>query len=541
MINWLLYNTIGIRSWLVLRISTGVLQIFASLAFVWASKRVIDIATGIQDGELGNGIFLMVIAIAFEIGAGNLGSRMEKLLTLNFQNKLRFRLFRHLLVVKWVGRDVFHSGDTMNRLERDVKDVGDFVSMSLPSLIITTVQFCASFFYLFRLNHHLACVMVGIVPFFLLISKLYVKKMKRLTHEVRSTEGNVQSFIQENLQNKLVVKTLGMEFIQTGRLLDIQALLRKQVVRQTNYSLYSRVLISAGFACGYLTAFVWGATGLYSGTITYGMMTAFLQLVAQVQRPIVQLASLVPICISASTAVERLRDLENQEEEPIESKVEIENPVGIRLQDISFAYTSEGRKVIKEFSFDFHPGSRTAILGETGAGKTTLIRLLLGLIIPDSGNIYLYDKIGKVVSVSSATRTNFVYVPQGNTLLSGTIRDNLLLGNPDADDEQLKEVLHIAVADFVFGLPGGLDTLCGEKGSTLSEGQAQRIAIARSLLSKGSVYLLDEVTSALDNVTEQILLERFNAYSRGKTLLFITHRQEVLAYCDQILTMNKEY
>ena len=270
-------------------------------------------------------------------------------------------------------------------------------------------------------------------------------------------------------------------------------------------------------------------------------MTAFLQLVAQVQRPIVQLASLVPICISASTAVERLRDLENQEEEPIEFKVEIENPVGIRLQDISFAYTSEGRKVIKEFSFDFHPGSRTAILGETGAGKTTLIRLLLGLIIPDNGNIYLYDKIGKVVSVSSATRTNFVYVPQGNTLLSGTIRDNLLLGNPDADDEQLKEVLHIAVADFVFGLPGGLDTLCGEKGSTLSEGQAQRIAIARSLLSKGSVYLLDEVTSALDNVTEQILLERFNAYSRGKTLLFITHRQEVLAYCDQILTMNKEY
>lgn len=265
---------------------------------------------------------------------------------------------------------------------------------------------------------------------------------------------------------------------------------------------------------------------------------AFIQLVGQIQSPFRDMTRFIPVLIGSLTATERLMELEVLPKEEQGESIRLDGPIGIRAEQIQFTYSGGHRTILTDFSHDFTPGSSTAILGETGAGKTTLIRLVLGLVRPEHGRIYIYNK-EKEATCSPLTRCNIVYVPQGNTLFSGTIRDNLLLGNPHAHEEELKDALHTACADFVFELPDGMNTRCNEMGSGLSEGQAQRIAIARALLRKGSILLLDEATSALDAVTEKLLLQNLQEKAKDKTLLFITHRPEVLSHCSQRLHLKR--
>ena len=319
-----------------------------------------------------------------------------------------------------------------------------------------------------------------------------------------------------------------------SRLARWQEQLFGEVVQRTRFSVLSRGLVSMGFSAGYLTAFLWGVFSIQGGAITFGVMTAFLQLVGRIQRPLADLARMIPTLVSALTSAERLMELEALPTEPTGDTIRMKGQAGIRFTDVSFQYADGEEEVITHLNENFTPGSITAILGETGAGKTTLIRLILALVKPTAGCVTIYDD-EREVEVSPQTRANLVYVPQGNTLFSGTIRDNLLLGRPDATDEELWEVLRVACAEFVLSLPAGLDTLCGEQGGGLSEGQAQRIAIARSLLRPGSILLLDEATSALDPETERRLLERLSETRAGRTMIFITHRPSVLEYCDRVL------
>lgn len=288
---------------------------------------------------------------------------------------------------------------------------------------------------------------------------------------------------------------------------------------------------------GYAVAFLWGVFGLRDGTVTFGMMAAFLQLVSQIQRPMVDLSRQIPAFIRVFTATERLAELTSLPLEPQGSPVRLDGSLGVRISHVSFSYQGNSRQILNDFTYDFRPGSLTAIVGETGVGKSTLIKLILALIRPDEGEITVYNG-NEEVAVSPQTRCNLSYVPQGNTLFSGTIRDNLLIGNQHATEEDMRQALHTAVADFVFSLPAGLDTVCGEQGTGLSEGQAQRIAIARGLLRPGNVLLLDEPSSALDSQTERELLERLSAEVKGKTVVLITHREKIAGLCSEVVRME---
>ena len=314
----------------------------------------------------------------------------------------------------------------------------------------------------------------------------------------------------------------------------MQADLREKVMRRTDFTLLSRKMMQLGFSAGYLSAFVWGAFRLQAGA-GYGMMTAFMQLAGQVQRPIMELSRQLPSFIHVTTAVDRLAELYDM---PLEERgaVRLEGELGVRVENVTFAY-KEGENVLENFSYDFAAGRMTAILGHTGAGKSTLLRLILGLIDPQQGRALIYNNECEQ-PLSSRTRCNLGYVPQGNSLMSGTIRSNLLLGNPSATDEQMCKALHTAVADFVFDLPLGLDTPCSESGMGLSEGQAQRIAIARALLRDRSVMLMDEPTAALDTATEALLLQRLSSYASGRTMIIVTHHPSAAELCDAVVRVE---
>ena len=533
---WLWNASQGYRVPILASILAGTTRIGISLTFVWQCKHLIDIATHQADGNIAIGLASMTGCIVLQLLLSSLVNRLYAHTEISLRNRLRQNLFEHILKSHWSGRETFHSGDMLNRMEEDVRTVTDLLAGSIPSAGITLFQLAGAALFLFCLDHRMAVVILLIMPLALLFSKLYMKRMRHLTREIRATDSRLQSHLQENLQHRTLISTLEYTSMAADMISTLQSGLKRLVMRRNSFSIFSGLMVQAGFALGYLTAFAWGIYGLDTGMVTFGTLTAFLQLVAQVQRPVVELARQIPAFISALTSVERIDELTSL---PLEEQGEpliLKGKVGIRLENVTFAYPDGKRKVIEHFTHDFEPGSLTAVLGETGSGKSTMVRLMLALLRPDGGNITLYDE-RQSLPASPLTRRNFVYVPQGNTLVSGTLRDNLLLGNPEATDAQMWKALHMAAADFVHELPQGLGTPCGEMGTGLSEGQAQRIAIARGLLRPGNIVLLDEPTSSLDSDTEQTLLERLSHTIQGKTLIIITHQMQTARLCDKIKKM----
>ena len=534
LLRWIWGASRGVRGRILLCTLIGCISVACSLVFVLFSKNAIDIATGVREGTLTLYGIGMGCLILLEIVLHAVDNWVANRLDVEMRNRFRSRFFNLLLQSEWQGKERYHSGDVLNRMVQDLGAVVSVITTTLPFAVITVIQLVASFALLYSMDHTLAIVLVLILPFFSLLSRFYVNRMRRMTKAVRESESHIHSVMQESLQHKTIVKTLEQSSGMMSRLARWQEQLFGEVVQRTRFSVLSRGLVSMGFSAGYLTAFLWGVFSIQGGAITFGVMTAFLQLVGRIQRPLADLARMIPTLVSALTSTERLMELEELPVESDGNPVRMDGVAGVRFTDVSFQYADGDEEVISHLDEDFTPGSMTAVLGETGAGKTTLIRLILSLVHPTTGRVTIYNA-EREMEVSPQTRINLVYVPQGNTLFSGTIRDNLLLGRPDATDEQLWEVLRVACAEFVLSLPDGLNTKCGEQGGGLSEGQAQRIAIARSLLRPGSVLLFDEATSALDPETERRLLERL-ADARGqRTMIFITHRPSVLEYCDRVL------
>lgn len=525
-----------------INIVLGTGYVAAGLAFVWATKWTVDIATNSAEGNINHSIAMLVGVMCLEIALGFSSKWVRAVLGVKARNKMQERIFSRLLTCQWLSVRKYHTGDVLNRVMEDVVVVVNLLTEDLPQFITTLFQLAGAFVFMYMMDSRLALIVICIAPIFALFSKLYIRKLRGLTHEVRAMESTVQSCIQESLQHSLVVKTLERIDYVTHRLADNHRELRRKVVKKTWYGSISQLVMNAGFALGYLVTFVWGVKNLQAGIITYGALTAFVQLVGQIQHPIRTLTKFIPVFISAFTATERLMELEEIPLEELKDKHEAEktaeltedHSVDISFSDVSYQYDPHLRHIIQEFSYKFPAGSTTAIVGETGAGKTTLIRLLLALVRPTAGHVTIDNH-----DITASDRRYFTYVPQGNTLLSGTIRENLLMGRPDATDDELWTVLHVAAADFVKRLPAGLDTLCSEMGGGLSEGQAQRVCIARALLRRCPVMLFDESTSALDEHTEEIVFERITEYTKGATLIFVTHRPAVLRHCDQVLRLAR--
>ncbi len=535
---WLWKASRGSRFSIVLCALIGALHVSVSLLFVYVSKHLIDIATGVADGSLATYIGWLAFCLTAQLLLSALRSHLMGRTEIRLRNKQHQRLFVHLMHSQWQGRNPLHTGDIVNRLETDTAAITDALCRTIPSMTATLVQLCGALYFLSRLDMRLACVLLFVMPIAILFSKSYVRKMRRMSREIRDTDSRIQSHFQENLQHSILIRTLEYTRQSIGKLAALQKSLHDQIVRRTNLSVFSHAVVQAGFSIGYATAFLWGVFGLNEGTVTFGMMAAFLQLVSQIQRPIVDLSRQIPTFIRVCTATERLAELTALPTEPTGTPVRLTGQSGIRISHLSFAYPGGNRQILTDFTHDFRPGSLTAIVGETGVGKSTLIKLILALIQPDKGEITIYDN-RQEAPASPLTRCNLSYVPQGNTLLSGTIRDNLLMGNPEASESDLIAALHTAAADFVTTLPDGLDTACGEQGAGLSEGQAQRIAIARGLLRPGGVLLLDEPSSSLDGDTEQQLLDRLSNRLQGKTVILITHRERIARLCSSVVRMQR--
>ena len=522
-----------------------------AVAFVYVSKVMVDNATAMFAAQaagaaetvgtiwtnLGKWACAMIGIVVFRILLNSLRSYIQTKTDVKLRNRLRSRMFDQLLNTRHENSASLHTGDLVNRVFEDVRVVASAVSVSLPNTIGSCIQFAAALIFLLILDLRLAIVIAVILPVGIIGGKYITYRLRSLTHNIRNSDSKVQVHIQESIQHKTVIQTMDYVDNSSSELIDLQSDLYGNELKRVRFSIAARIIMALCMSGGHAIVFLWGVFGISTGAVTYGMMTAFLQLVSQLQRPLLEMSSSVPSLIHAIASVDRIIEIEEIPRDKADEARHLAGVPGIKIENVTYAYPESDTEIFTDFSHNFLPGSRTAIVGPTGIGKSTLIRLLLALLTPKKGSITIYDN--EEIPISASTRCNLVYVPQGNSLFSGTIRENLQMGDPQATDEKMWWALETSAADFVKELPSGLDSPCFEAGVGLSEGQAQRVAIARALLRPGKVLLLDEFSSALDTQTEDILMERLRKALPDRTMIFITHRERIIEFCDSVLRLSK--
>ena len=557
---WFIRQLHVIRVNVAVRIVAGIVQVALGLLLVWLCRRFIDYA--VWQDNIVEEVSLLVGALLASVGIRQATFYLQSSAEIVQQNAIRQRLFDHLLSRRlYATAERLHSGDISQRLERDISTVSAITTDVLPRMVVTGVQLLGAFMLMLSMDAWLAWSLLLLTPFVALSAKYLAHRLRHMTLAIRKEESSIQMLIQGSMENETAIKSVQGEGVVSRRIHDLHIELHHLVMRRTRFTVITRFLLASTFGLGYLGAFVYGGLQLKDGLITFGVMTAFLQLVSQIQSPVVSLLNMIPQIIHATASIDRIKEIENMEVEEAGMKAYGQKPqsakaeaaseqaskaeaaseqassIGIRLDHVSYHYPDYQKIILQDCSHDFRPGTSTAIVGETGRGKTTLLRLLSGLAMPTSGSVSMYDTLGHIIPHADM-RTHMTYIPQGNTMLSGTIRSNMLLARPSADEADIKRALHIAAADFVLDLPNGIDTEIGEHAVKLSEGQAQRLAIARGVLHGGSILLLDEISSSLDPATEKTLLTRLFEASPDKTIILVTHRMEAADQCDERLDMG---
>lgn len=543
---------------LIFSIVVNVIFALIGIYNVTVSKSLIDSAiSGDSEGTIRWLIVMLVITLISMLSSpitSFMSTHSSTKLTQNIQRKI----YQHIQCSDWLEQSKFHSVSLLTRVTSDVSNISSAILGTIPSLVSLTVTLFGSFYTLISWAPSIAFAAVFIGPFLILVGKYFSSKLKDLYKEAQEEDIKYRSFMQESIQNMMIVKTFCMEKVNMHRLIEIQNNKYKIAMRNTRLSTMTSMSMSLCSSIAYFTIFTWGVLNIAKGITTYGTFTGMLQLYSKVQAPFSSLASMIPGLISTLAAAERLMEIEAIPVEKMADEKELDNITSLEValdsisnkvssnfnkpnivfDNVSFAYKANNN-ILNNINLTIESGETIAFVGPSGEGKTTIIRLILSLINPTEGNVLLSE--GNLVKeINRNYRELISYVPQGNTLFSGSIRDNLKYGNPNASDDEIKAALSNACAiDFVNELEDGLDTMIGEKGVGISEGQAQRIAIARSFLRERPILILDEATSALDPETEVNVLKAVRALPTKPTCIIITHRPSALNICNRIIKLEK--
>lgn len=540
---WIYRHTKAYKKSILLFILIGLLTTVLSMVSAVLSKRLINYIIEQRGWHvLQNGILVVLFSL-FSILFGAISSRYSAKINLRVSNELRAEVFGAFMNTDWQALQQYHSGDLLNRINSDVSTVAGSVLGWVPTLVVKTAQFFASLLVILYYDPTMALFTLLSAPISLLIAKPFVRKMRKYSNEMRSVSSEMMSFNEEAFQNAQSIKAFNLVDSFRSRLDQVQQIYYDTAMQHNRVSVLNSSLLSTiGMVASYL-CLGWGAYRLWDGAIDFGTMVLFIQLASYLSSALSALFKLVPTTIDCTVSAQRIMtilDLPREPEADTAAVDAIRNAdVSLRVEDMSFSYHDRAA-ILEGIHLDVAPQEVVAIIGASGSGKTTLFRILLGLLRPDAGSLTLVS--GETsVPISPATRGLFAYVPQDNVIFSGTAADTLRLIRPEASDDDIWAALRVACADdFVRELPDGIYSQMSERGGSLSIGQNQRLAIARAVLADAPIMLLDEVTSALDLETEELVLQNIAALP-NKTCIISTHRPSVLSLCDHIYKIQDKH
>lgn len=543
-IKWILSHAKPVIPFLFFTIIVNIAFSVIGLYNVTVSKSLIDSAISGNKGDVIKWLTIMLTITVVSMLSSPITSFMSTHFSTKLNQNIQRKLYKHIQYCDWLEQSKFHSVSLLTRVTADVGNISSTLLGTIPSLISLLVTLCGSVYILIDWAPSIAIAALFLGPFLVIIGRFFSRKLKALYKEAQEEDVKYRSFMQESMQNLMIIKTFCMEKTNMKRLRNIQDNKYRIAMRNTKLSTMTSMSMSFCSSLAYFTIFTWGVLNIAKGISTYGTFTGMLQLYSKVQSPFTALASMVPGFIGTIAATERLMEieaipLEKMCNDKLSSKIDngFISP-NIEIKDVSFAYT-ENNNILNNINLTIKSGETLAFVGPSGEGKTTIIRLILALINPSKGQVILTEN-ELTKELNRHHRSLISYVPQGNTLFSGTIEDNLRYGNPDATEEEIKVALKNACAlDFVEQLENGIKTLIGERGVGISEGQAQRIAIARSFLREKPILILDEATSSLDPETEVKVLESIRELPHKPTCIIITHRPSALNICNRIIRLEK--
>ncbi len=538
-LKWLVKNAGSSFPYMLALTASSIFLSLLSLKFVSVSREVINIAIGQAKGVLISSCITLVILLLIKLVTQIAVSYINVHASSKIEIHLKRTIFKNLIGKDYLLLSSYHSGELLNRINSDVSEIVSGIVSIIPSAALFLTSIIGGFVYLYTIDSLLALMILAVGPLVFIGAQVYSRRYKTMHKDYQTANGKTQSFMLEILQNLLVVKSFGCENEMLDHSEALQNASYRLRIKRTTVSVFSTIAMFIVFNAGYYFSLAYGAFKLMQGLFTFGDVTAILQLVNQIQTPFKNISSLVPKAFSVFASAERIMELEELPDEPTSGKVlppDIYSAsTEIVFDNVEFAYNADSDISVMNFSFKL--GEFTAIAGESGIGKSTALKLLLGILTPCSGRIYLKAACGEF-ELGSLTRELFAYVPQGNLILSGTIRENLAFAKKDSTEEELIEAAKIAqIWDFISSLEEGLDTHIGEKGLGLSEGQAQRLSIARAIVHGAPILLLDESTSALDTETEASLLSALKKLD-GKTCIIISHKNAALNICDNVVTIR---
>ena len=536
-LKWLVDHTKPYFASLILIIVLDLAASSIGIVMTLINRNIIDTAT--TGGDFTSSIILYVVILVGSLLVGAVSGILATIVNERFAFGIRIRVYELVMHACWDKISKFHSGDIITRLSSDVDIVANGIAEIIPSIISLGFRFILAFVTLAYFDIGIALFALILGPVTAIIGIVFGRMIKPLQEKLRQTESAYKSFMQESIANITVFKAFGAQQSATDRMAALRAERLKWTMKRQKVSAISSTLLSLSFQAGYMTAFIYSTIRLSRQLITYGTMSVFISMVSQIQSPIVGLSRMLPQVVSIFTSASRVIEVSDTQLENMEITELSPGAIGLEARDVCFAYDDD--EILYNANLKIKPGEFVSMMGSSGIGKTTFVRLVMSYLSPDSGTMELFDIDGKSIFINAGAREYISYVPQGNTLVSGRIVDNIRLGNPDISEDEIWELLQVvSVDEFVRSTSHGLYTVIGERALGLSEGQAQRIAIARALAKKTPFLILDEATSALDEETEIAVLRHLREHVSGITCLLITHRTSVLKFCDRCIRIDKK-